>query len=256
MTTSTANSSQTIVSKGECRGNCIPSLFDANDVALLSASAQGLQQLLHSLQSCAANDPTVSIPILEVVIFGRGHHDCTWKVAGLHLERSQSFTHLGMLFHADRKIKHAFQARFSRACASVGSILSQCSNLQSANSVQLLVWLQQASCSLVPCKGPQLMQPVLLRKLQSLQHSFLRHACRLKSSVAIEIMHQELSVTCWHDFWWRRVLSFWNAMAQADSAMISNIVQHDAIVLAQIGIGLARLHRSSDALLSMASPGH
>ena len=33
----------------ECRGNRIPSLFYADDVALLSASAQGLQQLLDSM---------------------------------------------------------------------------------------------------------------------------------------------------------------------------------------------------------------
>ena len=34
----------------------------------------------------------------------------------------QSFTHLGMLFHKDRKTKHAIEAHFSQACASVVSI--------------------------------------------------------------------------------------------------------------------------------------
>ena len=47
----------------ECRGTRIPSLFYADDVALLSASAQGLQQLLDSMQSfCVANGLTISIP--------------------------------------------------------------------------------------------------------------------------------------------------------------------------------------------------
>ena len=68
-------------------------LFYADDVALLSASAQGLQQLLDSMQSfCAANGLTISIPKTEIVVFGGGHHDCVWKVAGQHLERSKSFT--------------------------------------------------------------------------------------------------------------------------------------------------------------------
>ena len=80
---------------------------------------------------------------------GGGHHDCVWKVAGQHLKRSKSFTYLGMLFHEDSKIRHAVQARFSKACASVGSIFSQYSQLQCANSVQLLVRLQQAI--LQPC---------------------------------------------------------------------------------------------------------
>ena len=82
----------------ECRGTRIPSLFYADDVALLSASAQGLQQLLDSMQSfCAANGLTISIPKTEVVVFVGGHHDCVWKVAGQHLKCNKSFTYLGML---------------------------------------------------------------------------------------------------------------------------------------------------------------
>ena len=73
---------------------------------------------------------------------------------------------------------------------------------------------------------------VPLRDLQSLQHTFLRRACRVKSSIPIEVVFQELFVTPWHDFWWRQVLSFWNAMAQADSESIINIVLHDAIAIA------------------------
>ena len=42
-------------------------------------------------------------------------------------------------------------------------------------------------------------------------------------------------MTPWHDIWWRQVLSFWNAMAQADSGSIINIVLHDAIAIAHNG---------------------
>ena len=76
---------------------------------------------------------------------------------------------------------------------------------------------------------------VLLRDLQSLQHIFLRRACRVKCSIPIEVVFQELSVTPWHDFWWRQVLSYWNAMPQADSGSIINIVLHDAIAIAHNG---------------------
>ena len=37
----------------------------------------------------------------EVVVFGGGELVCTWNVAGQDLQRSQSFTYLGMLFHED-----------------------------------------------------------------------------------------------------------------------------------------------------------
>ena len=42
-------------------------------------------------------------------------------------------------------------------------------------------------------------------------------------------------MTPWHDFWWRQVLSFWNALAQAETESIINIVLHDAIAIAQSG---------------------
>ena len=62
----------------QCRGSRIPSLFDADDVALLSASAPGLQSLLDSMQSfCAANGFTISIAKTEGVDFGGGYHMCT-----------------------------------------------------------------------------------------------------------------------------------------------------------------------------------
>ena len=221
----------------ECRGTRIPSLFHADDVALFSASAQGLQQLLDSMKSfCAANGLTISIPKTEIVVFGGGHHDCVWKVAGQHLKRSKSFTYLGMLFHEDSKIKPAS----ARLAPSVGSIFSRYSQLQCANSVQLLVKLQQAILQPYAsyfCKvwAPADAAIVPLRDLRSLQHTFLRRACRVKSSIPIEVVFQELSVTPRHDFWWRQVFSVWNAMAQADSESMINIVLHDAIAIAHNG---------------------
>ena len=127
----------------QCQGSRIPSLFYADDVALLSASAQGLQSLLDSMQSFyAAIALTISVAKTEVVVFGGGYHMCTWKVAGQDLKCSQSFTYLGMLFHEDRHIKHAIRARYSKACALVGAIYSRYSKLECAISEQLLVRLQ------------------------------------------------------------------------------------------------------------------
>ncbi len=225
----------------DCRGARIPGLFYADDVALLSASASGLQQLLDSMQSfCVANGLTISIPKTEVVVFGGGHFPCTWKVAGQDLKRSRSFTYLGMLFHEDGHIRHAIHARFNRACAAVGSIFSRYSNLQCANSVQLLIRLQNAilqPCASYGCEvwAPAAASVVPLQTLQRLQHSFLRRACRVKKGVPIQIIFEELSVTRWHDFWWRRVVSFWNAIVGSDPASICSIVLQDAVALAQAG---------------------
>ena len=64
---------------------------------------------------------------------------------------------------------------------------------------------------------------------------FLRRACHVKKSVPVDIIFQELAVTHWHDFWWRRVLSFWSAMLPADSGSICSLVFHDSIALTQGG---------------------
>ena len=61
----------------ECRGARVPGLLYADDVALLSPSAQGLQLLLDTMQSfCVTNGLTISIPKTEVVVFGGGHQQC------------------------------------------------------------------------------------------------------------------------------------------------------------------------------------
>ena len=36
----------------------------------------------------------------------------------------------------------------------------------------------------------------------------------------------------WHDFWWRRVSSFWSALGEADRGSLHSIIFHDAVQLA------------------------
>ena len=114
----------------ECRGVRVPGLFYADDVALLSPSAQGLQQLLDTMQLfCVTNGLTISIPKTEVVVFGGGHQQCHWHVGRHRLKRSESFIYLGMLFHEDQHIKHTVQHRLTGGHAAQGSIFSRYTGL-------------------------------------------------------------------------------------------------------------------------------
>ena len=173
----------------DCQGLSVPALFYADDVVLLSDTASGLQQLLDSMQGfCLASGLTISIPKTEVVVFGGGHHACAWAVAGQQLQRSQSFTYLGMLFHEDRHIKHAVQHRHAKALASLGSIFSRYRDLECVNSVQLLIHLQQAILQPSASYACEVWAPAAavagpLKELQQLQHSFLRRACRVGKNV-------------------------------------------------------------------------
>ena len=95
-------------------------------------------------------------------------------------------------------------------------------------------------CSLVPpiyacevwapasaCIGP-------FRDLQQLQRIFLSRACRVKNSFPVGMIFQELEQMCWHDFWWRRVTSFWSALVE-DAGSLHSMIFHDTIQLALAG---------------------
>ena len=49
------------------------------------------------------------------------------------------------------------------------------------------------------------------------------------------IVFHELQQMRWHDFWWRRVTSFWSALVEADAGSLHSMIFHDAIQLALAG---------------------
>ena len=123
-----------------------------------------MQQLLESVHSsCAACGLTISIPKRKVLVFSGGHPDCTWKVAGQHLQRSQSFTYLGMLSSEDRKTTRAIQVRFSKICTSLESTFSTSLAYSAMCKLDTIAHFSSMPyCSLFPCvavkSGSQLMQ--------------------------------------------------------------------------------------------------
>ena len=161
-------------------------------------------------------------------------------LGGHGLKRSESFIYLGRQFHEDRHIKHAVQHRLARGYAAQGSIFSRYTGLGCANSVQLLVRLQQAilqPCASYACEvwAPASACIGPFRNLQQLQRTFLRRACRVKKSDPVDIIFQELQQMRSHDFWWRRDSSFWSALVEADTGSLHSMIFHDAIQLALAG---------------------
>ena len=187
---------------------------------------------------CVTNGLTVSILKTEVVVLGGGHQQCLWHVGDHRLTHSESFIHLGMLFHEDKLIKHVVQHRLARGYASQNFIFSRYTELGSAYSVQLLVRSQQAilqpcvsyACEVwapaSACFGPR-------RPPRGLNSS--RRACCAKESIHVDIIYQELQQMGWHDFWWRRVHSSWWALVEADAGSLHSVIFHDAIQLALAG---------------------
>ena len=91
----------------------------------------------------------------------------------------------------------------------LSSSLCDCNRqLQPCASYACEVWAPASACI-----GP-------FRNLQQLQRAFLRRACRVKKSVPVDIIFQELQQMRWHDFWWRRVSCFWSALVEADTGSL------------------------------------
>ena len=105
------------------------------------------------------------------------------------------------------------------------------------NSVQLLVRLQQAilrPCASYACEvwAPA---SACIGPFRNVQRTFLRRACRVKKSVPVDIIAQELQQMRWHDFWWRTVSSFWSALVEADTGSLHSIIFHGVVQLALAG---------------------
>ena len=112
----------------------------------------------------AANGLTISIPKTEVVVLGRGHHDCAWKLAGQDLKPRQAFTYLGMLFVKTMISILPYKPASAELVPVLGpfSLSVPICNVQSQYSC--LSGCSRPSCSLMPHtavnSGPQLMQPL------------------------------------------------------------------------------------------------
>lgn len=73
-------------------------LISISDTALLLTAAQGLQDVLDSMQSvCAANGLIIGVAQTKAVVFRGACLSCTKKIAGQDLKSSQSFTYLDLL---------------------------------------------------------------------------------------------------------------------------------------------------------------
>ena len=128
----------------------------------------------------------------------------------------------------------------ARGYAPQGSIFSWYTRLGCANSVQLLLRLQQAILQLCASYACEVWAPASacsgpFRDLQQLQGTFLRRACRVKKSIPVDIMFQELQQMRRHDWSWRRISGFWSALVEADTGSLHSIIFHHAIQLALAG---------------------
>ncbi len=113
-----------------------------------------------------------------------------------------------------------------------------------ANTVQLLLRLQQTilqPCASYACEvwAEEELRPQLALALSGIFSSSggptSAKPAHVKKSIPVDIIFQELQQMRWHDFWSRRVTSFWLALVEADAGSLYSMIFHDAIRLAPAG---------------------
>ena len=144
----------------------------------------------------------------------------TCTASGMWGASASSVVNMGMLYFmkTDTSSTHC-----SIAWLGLGSIFPRYTGLGCADSVQLLVRLQQAilqPCASNACEvwAPSLACVGPFKEHAQLQRSFLHGACHVRTSLPVDIIFQELQQMHGHNFWWRRVTSFWSAPVEAVQA--------------------------------------
>jgi hypothetical protein len=100
------------------RGEALPPLLYADDLALLAASAQGLQRQLAVLEEyCSRWGLTVNLVKTEVVVFRGDVPRAGWRYAGGLVPVRESFVYLGHLFLAAGSLSATGGLRAERAAA-------------------------------------------------------------------------------------------------------------------------------------------
>ena len=163
----------------EGRGARVPGLFYADDIALLSPSAQGLQQLLDGLKNQHPKDrgggvwwgpPTMLVACRGAIASSVVNLSFIWACCFMRTDTSSM----------------QFSIAWLEAMRLRG--LSSYTGLGCANSVHLLLRLQQAilqPCASYACEvwAPTSACIGPFRDLHQLQRTFLRRACRVKKSI-------------------------------------------------------------------------
>ena len=106
-------------------------LLFADDIALFSYSAQGLQAQLDILQKfCCMRGLTVNVAKTKVIVFeSRRSQSPTFTYDGEEVERVEEFKYLGICFHATRGMSCAIQYLCNSARKAVFGLLGRCHEL-------------------------------------------------------------------------------------------------------------------------------
>lgn len=198
-----------------------PPLFYADDLALMSTSAEGLQRQLHCLGDYADKwGLTVNVGKTKVVVFlpprkrtGTPAEVFTYK--GVALKNVESFRYLGMELHCTQPFGSAAGALAGSGGKALHAMRRRCAEL-GLSSPDLQLELFDVLVRPVLSYGSEIWATQFLsgssNPCERLHRSFLRGILGVRQCTPTEVVLAELGRFSLTAFWAKMVARFWNRL--------------------------------------------
>ena len=245
-------------------GRWVTSLVYADDVVLLSWSAQGLQQLISSMhQFCAGMGLTISPTKTEVMVF-HGPAAGSWHVNGQTLPVSSSFKYLGLIFHESGSWTAAFKRLLQNGNGARARLAAKYKALDCDKSFPMMRRLFDAVVRPTVSYGCEIWGPLCaggmapeLKSMADVQLRFFQGTFHLRKSVAAQAIFAEIAENPWVGAWWSQVLRLLQQLADLPhDSLHADVLRenvHDALADPLCGNWAAGIHKQYIAL-GMRSP--
>ena len=220
-------------------GRWVSSLAYADDVALLSWTPHGLQQLIDGMQEfCDGMGLTISPTKTEVVVFNRPTSGPlpAWQVGASQLPVSASFKYLGLIFHESGSMAPALARLLQNGKGAKSVLAAKYKELHCDKSFPMMRRLFDAVVKPTVSYGSEIWGTLCsgglsleLKDMQKLQLAFFRQICRLRNSVSAPIVFAELAEPPWLRIWWSQVIGFMHRLAKMSSDSLHADILSDNI---------------------------
>ncbi len=233
-------------------GECVPPLMYADDLALLSTTAEGLQRQLAVLGGYSgAWGLTVNVQKTKVVVFeGSGRRAASageaFTYEGQSLDTADEFRYLGIQFHRSLAFTSAATARAAAGAAAVHATRRRCAELGLRGApVQLHLFNTMVLPAL--SYGAEVWSPQLLAAGGQcagtrVQHAFLRQLLGVRQSTPGLVLLAETGQRPVAARWAAQLGRFWNSALDAPEGSLVRRALLDSSALASEAAG-ARLAR-------------
>lgn len=231
-------------------------LLYADDLTLLAASAQELQQLLDCLQSfCDHYQMHVNVAKCAVVVFGckkpsmaRDIPPGGWQYNEQPVPCVQEFRYLGIVFHETKGVNACVDALQAAGLRAMWSMLGRCADIECA-SLEIQVQLFDALVAPVLGFCSEVWGPTLLRgaltpvdllenPLQHVQALFMRRlGGGLRRSTSRQLMFREFGCRPLVRGWLQGMLGLWNRMQSLPEGNLLRTVVSESLALGgEVGV--------------------